>query len=401
MLDKQRYEAQRSELNSDNLIAEATGFAGLSDFGPFEFKTALNTLLDCFASDMPLSDQGLVLLKADIVRVLVNRLRMQRDIKAHPEILHEDVSDPFIVLGLPRSGTTKLHKMLSAPDTVQKTLFWKILNPAPFPQAQKGEPDPRIAAVANSGLLTDDKPDMNAAHRIAVEEVEEEGLVYQMSFKDFTWGVLLNSPRYFDWVMSESSAENYALAKTVFQYLQWQDGGKRGRPWVFKSVPHLAYMDSLLESFPNATLIQPHRDPHQCIPSFAKFTSALAGIYADSVDKHRHGAETLRNWRVAMDRYLDVREHLKLDDRILDVDYDMVRQDPMQIIREAYGRSPYELSDEADRKMEAWHILNEQGMHGKHQYSLEEFGLTDTDIEENFGGYIQRFINTKQSQHRV
>lgn len=393
MLDKQRYEAQCLELDAGKLIVEAQRLAGLTDFGPFEFETALRKLLDCFAKDMPLSEQGMALLKADIVRLLVNRLRMERDIKAHPEILQEDVSDPFIIIGLPRSGTTKLHKMFSAPDTVQKTLFWRMQNPAPFPDAVPGEPDPRIAAIANSGLLTDDNPDMNAAHPIAIEEVEEEGLVYQMSFKDYTWSQLLDSPEYFDWIMSESSTEGYSLAKRVFQYLQWQDGGKRGRPWVFKSVPHFAYLDTLLEHFPRATFIQPHRDPHKCIPSFAKFTSGLAHIYADSLDEHKHGAETLRTWSIAMKRFLAVRERLQLDDRILDVDYELVRHDPMKIVREAYAKSPYELSPEADEKMLAWHTHNVQGKHGKHEYSLAEFGLTPDDIEDNFGHYMSRFIN--------
>lgn len=395
MLDLQRYESQRLELDAKKLIEEAKQVSGLTDFGPFEFEIGLCKLLDCFAKYMWLSKQGIFLLKSDIVRLLINRLRMQDDINAHPEILKEDVSDPFIIIGLPRSGTTKLHKMLSAPDNVQKTVFWKMMNPAPFPSTGLEEVDPRITAIMDSAMLTDDNPDMNAAHRIAVEEVEEEGLVYQMSFKDYTWSMLLDSPEYFDWVMSESSIEDYRLAKTVFQYLQWQDGGKRNRPWVFKSVPHLAYVDTLLQVFPNATLIQPHRDPHKCIPSFAKFTSELAGIYAESLDKEQHGSETLRTWSVAMERYLKVRGRLQLDDRIIDVDYEKVRHDPMLCIRKAYAKSPFELTDEADKKMVAWHNDNVQGAHGKHEYSLEEFGLNNTDIEQGFGQYMNTFINNK------
>jgi len=398
MVGQLRYEAQSLELDADKFVDEAQEITGLTDFGPFEFRAALRKLLECFAKDMPLSEQGILLLKSDMVRLLVNRLRMQNDIKAHPEILEEDVSDPFIIIGLPRSGTTKLHKMLSAPDNVQKTLFWKIMNPAPFPDIEFPDRkprgvDPRIFAISDSGLLTDGDADRDAAHRTALEEVEEEGLVYQMSFKDYTWSVLLDSPEYFEWIMSESCVEGYLLAKRVFQYLQWQDGGKRNRPWIFKSVPHLMYIDTLMETFPNATLIQPHRDPHKCIPSFAKFSDGLISIYADSLnDKHEHGAETLKTWSVAMKRYLDVRDRLKLDDRILDVDYQMVREDPMSIIREAYARSSYELTAEADQKMLDWHNQNIQGKHGRHEYSLEEYGLSDADIEQNFSQYMTRFI---------
>ena len=393
MLDQDRYETQSLELNAEKFIHEAQSVTGLTDFGPFEFEAALRKLLDCFSKEMPLSLQGMALLKSDMVRLLVNRLRMQNDIKAHPEILDEDVSDPFIIIGLPRSGTTKLHKMLSTPNNVQKTLFWKIQNPAPFPDTNPGELDPRIAAMTGSGLLTDNDPERDAAHSTHIGDVEEEGLVYQMSFKDFTWSVLLDSPEYFEWIMSESCVEGYLLAKRVFQYLQWQDGGKRNRPWIFKSVPHLMYIDTLMETFPNATLIQPHRDPHKCIPSFAKFSDGLISIYADSLnDKHEHGAETLKTWSVAMQRYLDVRDRLKLDDRILDVDYEMVREDPMSIIRQAYARSSYELTAEADQKMLDWHNQNIQGKHGRHEYSLEEYGLSDADIEQNFSQYMTRFI---------
>ena len=395
MLDTTRRAMQAAELDVDKLIAEARKTAGLDDFGPYEFRTALPRLLATFAKEVPLSAAGIAILKADIVRLLVNRLRMQRDISAHPEILDEDVSDPFIIVGLPRSGTTKLHKMLSAPDTVQKTLFWKMINPAPFPNADPDAMDPRIAAVMSSDLLTDDKPDMNAAHRIALEEVEEEGLVYQMSFKDFAWDVLLNSRDYFEWLMAEPSDDNYRLAKTVFQYLQWQDGGKRGRPWVFKSVPHLAHLDMLMKYFPNATLIQSHRDPSKCIPSFAKFTTELSQIYAEQVDKHQRGKHTLYVWSVALDRFLATRESMGLDTRILDVDFDTIRNDPMSAIREAYARSPHELTEHAAAPMEGWHRDNEQGKHGRHAYNLEEFGLSEEDIEAAFGSYRARFLAGK------
>jgi hypothetical protein len=92
---------------------------------------------------------------------------------------------------------------------------------------------------------------------------------------------------------------------------------------------------------------------------------------------------------------LQVRQRLGLDGRILDVDYEMVRSDPMQIIRDAYALSPHTLTDDAGQKMLAWHHENEQGKHGQHTYSLAEFGLTDTQIQSNFGTYMQRFIHDK------
>lgn len=376
----------------ERLSADAQQITGLSDFGPFEWKTALRKLLSCIETEMPLGEQGNAVIKADVVRILVNRLRMQADINRHPEILDEDVSDPFVIIGLPRSGTTKLHKMLSAPDNVQKTLFWRLWNPAPFPDARPGTIDPRIAAMGSSSLLTKDNPVADAAHHMEECEVEEEGVLYQMTFKDYAWDQILTIPSYFNWVMSEPSIDTYRYVKTVFQYLQWQDGGKRGRPWVFKSVAYIANLESLLACYPKATLIQPHRDPRRCLPSFAKFTHGLTGMYIDQMDKHRHGSEALRTWTIAIERYMDARHRLNLDDRIIDVDYEQVRSDPMSIMQMAYELSPYELNVHTREKMLEWHNSNEQGRYGKHRYSLQEFGLHEDDIERGFGKYSRRFI---------
>src|SRR5690606_3699950 len=126
-----------------------------------------------------------------IVRSLVNRLRIQAELSRHPEILDEDVSDPIIVIGLGRSGTTKLQKMLSAPDSVQKAVFWRLWNPARFPDARDGEPDPRIEAANFSNLTTADNPELDAAHHMAHTEVEEEWLLYTYTFEDWIWNTLI------------------------------------------------------------------------------------------------------------------------------------------------------------------------------------------------------------------
>ena len=126
MPGQDRYQEIRRELDAEQFVATARKITGLSDFGTEAWREPLNKLLDCAAHDVGFHAQGLEAFKADMVRTLVNRLRMEKDIRQHPEILDEDVSDPIIIIGLPRSGTTKMHKMLSAPDNVQKTtpLAW-------------------------------------------------------------------------------------------------------------------------------------------------------------------------------------------------------------------------------------------------------------------------------------
>ena len=397
MSQKERYQELRQVLVPERLVQMAKEQTGLSDVGDESFFEPMKKLFDCAAREVDFHAQGLEVFNTSVVRFLVNRLRMQNDLKLHPEILDEDVSDPIIIIGLGRSGTTKLHKMLSVPDDVQKTLFWRQCNPAPFTDAVPGQPDPRIAAANFSELITEDKPGLNAAHHMSHMEVEEDWMLYPMTFDDWGWTVSIPTFSYFDWVMQRSSLVPYRYVKTVLQYLQWQDGGRvgngGGRPWVLKSIGHFANLDSVLDCYPNATFVHPHRDPRDTIPSWAKFQVNLWAIESNPLDPHLAGKEVVRMMTTATNRYLEARDRLGLNDRILDVSYDQVRTDPMSIMKAVYRRAGRAMSADAESKMAAWHDSNEQGRFGKHEYSLEEFGLSKTMIENAFAEYIERFID--------
>ena len=125
-----------------NAAAES---AALNDFGDLNFVEPLRQRLAAAGRYISFSETGLATYTVGIVNDLVNRLRLMRDLKRHPEILDEDVSDPIVIFGLPRTGTTKLQRMISADPANQSLLFWKILNFAPFPEAASGEADPRVA----------------------------------------------------------------------------------------------------------------------------------------------------------------------------------------------------------------------------------------------------------------
>ena len=400
MPQQSRYEALHPELDVKQLIQSARVEAGLSDFGDESFFAPMEKLLDCAARDVDFHEQGLGSFRFDVVRCLVNRLRMQDDIKRHPEILDEDVSDPIIITGLGRSGTTKLHKMLSTPDDVQKTYFWRMWNPARFPDAVPGKLDPRIAAADFSDLISEDKPGVDAAHHIEQGEVEEESMLYFFTFENWAWCQIAPTFSFHDWVMEQPGNRPYRFVKTMLQYLQWQDGGRVGnrvgnrgdRPWILKAPFHLPYIDTLLDCYPNATVVHTHRDPRQTMPSWTKFICNLWLIQSNPVDPLVAGKELLHSWSQAMMRYLEKRDRLKLDNRIVDVKYEHIRNDPMSVVKEIYRRTGREMSADAEQKMAAWHESNEQGRFGRHEYSLQEFGLTEQMIDDSFSDYINRFI---------
>ena len=403
MPNRSQYEERRRTLDPRVLMAEAAAISGLSDYGDMRFVESMTRFLDRAALEVDFNGGGLAGFRKDILRYLLNRLRTQEDIKRHPEILREDVSDPIIVIGLPRTGTTKMQRMLATSPNVQKAFLWQLLNPARFPDAIPGQPDPRRTAAAMGdgigGAEASSSKALQAAHELVAEQVEEELVLFDYVLDESVRGFNHVLPLFFyeEWVPGkdrEADREAYRYLRTLFQYLQWQDGGRRDRPWILKCVSHLAHLDSLLEFFPKATIVHCHRDPRNSVPSFVKLMEVM-WEFKTNVDKKVIGLKCFEWCSAAISRYLEARDRLGLDGRIVDVKYEHIRDDVMSVMRRVYERAGLELTNEAEQAMLEWEQKNEQGKHGAHVYSLEEYGLSEELIDRAFADYISRFIDRR------
>ena len=400
MVTGEQYEAQKQALNVEALLKDARAEAGLTDFGDESFLIALQKVSECYAHDANFHRQGLENF----------RQRFQADLKKHPEILDEDVTDPMLIIGNPRCGTTKMHRMIGADTRLLKTYTWQLVNPAPFPDAKPGEPDPRIAAVENVESLLEDNAvrlagktrahDIRLGHFWGAWEVQEDCQLLGFTFNDDYQRITrVPSPSFRDWVRERtepSNADNYKYLYSLFQYLQWQQGGKQGRKWVMKNTGHPAHLDEMMAIHPNASLMHVHRDPRVSIASMARLGRAIWSTRIQDIDPKFCGRyySGILKWNI--DRYLEARDRLKLDDRFVDVPYQQIRTNPIPYIREFYARSGYEYTAEAEQQQRTWDADNEEGKYGKHTYDLDEFGLSKKQIERDFGEYIERFIETAE-----
>lgn len=202
----------RAEVTPELLMQQARERCGLSDFGDEGFVRPLGRMLDCAVRDVRFHAAGLQEFKEDIIRDLVNRLRFRNDLRRHPEILEEDVTDPIIILGLPRSGTTKTHRMIGSDPSLLTTRMWQLLNPAPFPDAVAGRPDPRIAAASLGDALAEGRLEVHAAHHMTADQVEEDWTLFEHTFNDWFANIRTPSRSWHDWVMSRtepSDLDNY------------------------------------------------------------------------------------------------------------------------------------------------------------------------------------------------
>lgn len=387
------------KLDVDAMLARATEETGLTDFGDARFIKALRSMVRCYAEDIKVDQFGLQDVHDTIVRQLVNRARFAEDLRKHPEILDEDISDPIIILGLPRSGTTKFHRMIGVDPNLLATRMWQLVNPAPFPNAIPGEPDPRIArSYEQESLLkaNDNNPALRAAHLYAAEEVQEDVWLFGLTFNDNYW----SSAKPKSWAnvrhtmqrTDPSDLDNYKYVADLFKYLQWQQGGRKGRRWLMKHTGHIGWLPELTKTYPNATLVHAHRDPMVSIPSLIKLGTEFTRTQNAEVDPADTAEWAIERYSWLLDRYLADRDRLGLNDRIYDVAYETIRSNPMPAIREIYRRAGHELTPSSEDLMLQYENTNEQGKHGAHRYSLEEYGLSEKIIEDRFGAYIDRFI---------
>ena len=230
-------EAVKMPTTVDGLLNAAAQEAGLSDFGDTYFLTGLTRFVE--------AAMGEQMVYGGIIKLLVNRLRYVQDLKDHPEILDEKIVKPIVILGLPRTGTTKLQRVLSAGPQVQRMDYWRITNPAPFPGEELGNPAGRIeAAKAVENMLATQFPGWMARHPTEALEPDEELHLMHGSFECMISWLFARVPSYYEHISHCDQVPMYQHLYNQMQYLQWQDGGARERPWIMKSPVHTRALDS-------------------------------------------------------------------------------------------------------------------------------------------------------------
>jgi hypothetical protein len=263
---------QTISLEAESILAEAREKTGLDDFGDESFREPMARLLRSMEEEAELSEVGRAMQRARLVGLLVNRLRAEDHFARFPEILDEEIREPLVIVGLARTGTTMLHRMIASDARMISLLWWESRNPAPFPESGEGGRDPRIAdAEAEVAAMIEGAPDLVAMHPIEAEEPDEEIMLLEHSFFSTNPEAFINVPTFGAWLDEQDQTPGYVYLKKLLQFLQWQKkrAGGTGERWVLKTPHHLGFMNLLFEVFPDIRVVQTHRDPLQTIPSLA------------------------------------------------------------------------------------------------------------------------------------
>lgn len=375
------------------VLSEARRRAGLDDFGDPAFLGPFERLLHSLREEADLNAVGVAMQYERNVGLLVNRLRTEDAYRRHPEIADEVLERPLVIVGLARTGTTMLHRMLASDRRWLALLWYESRNPAPFPDSDGKDPDPRITdAEAEVAAMLEGSPELIAAHPMDAHAPDEEIMLIEHAFTSWNPEAFCRVPGYATYLEEIDPAPGYRTLTRLLRFLQWQKRkrGESATRWVLKAPYHLGSLDALFAELPDARIAMTHRDPVDTVPSLASLVKTLRVLGSDAVDPLEIGAHWAAKWARALERMIASRA--SREHRFLDVYYDELVADPMAQVRRIYAHADQPLTPEAEAGMREWAVENERDRRPLHAYTLEEFGYTREGLRAEFAAYCERFL---------
>ncbi len=386
-----------ARLAVETALEQARRETGLDDFGGDRFHEPLARLIDALEGEAQLSALGRVVARTRIHGHLVNRLRITADRAREPSIAGERIRAPLVIVGAPRTGTSILFRTLAQDERALSPLAWKLQFPSPPPGRTPRAIDRRFLRVrANEIFLNGVIPDLRRVYETKAELPEECVVLKGHEFTTIMFSIAYAVPSYERWLLGADQAAAYEWHERLLQQLQSNTSGGH---WVLKSPEHLLSLGQLLAKYPDACIIQTHRDPLAVVPSLASLTRVLRSLSSDIIDEASIGREVAQFWVEALERGLAFRDaHPELADRFLDVRFEEICESPMSVVRRIYDHFGRELTAASEARMSDFVRRNPRGKHGEHRYTLGEFGLSASEEAARFAFYRNRLGYTDHGE---
>ena len=346
----------------ETLVHSLNKEANLSLFGRFGFRKLLRRLVES--------------------RLAVEGVCNTLDMNAQSEI-----REPVVIIGMPRSGTTILHALMHLDRNHRAPLAWECYLPFPAPRPEDYMSNTRIDTIRREfNQIYSLVPDFKKKHYMEAQSPEECISITAMNFVSFLFVAVAYLPTYTEWFKSADQLQNLRWHKRFLKFLQ--SGGVVSPRWLLKSPVHMMRLPAFFEVYPDAKVIVTHREPARVVPSCASLVSSARSMYTDKEDSRRTGREQLEVWAEFQNRFLADRQSLDREDQIVDVHFDSFVRDQLHVVDSIYERFGWDLHPEDRKKMHSFLLEQPRGKHGMHEYSLEEFGITDNEVNENFADYL-------------
>ncbi len=364
------------------LQAKASDMTGLSEFGADDYTDGLAVLLESFSAEAGLTEAGRKAARAMLRGTLVARLLSEAGFAAHPEYASVPVARPIFVTGLPRTGTTFLHRLLAADPAHQGLELWLAEAPQPRPPRDQWADNVAYQFVA-AGIARHraTHPSFDAVHMMGADQVEECWQLQRQSMRSVSFECVAHLPSYSAWLRDIDWTPTYARHRRNLQLIGCRDGDRR---WVLKNPAHLFALDALMSVYPDALVIVTHRSPEVATASMCSLAAHASAGWSTIFQGPVIGADQLSLWSSGLRRFTAARTRYS-PAQFFDVAYDDLVADPMGTIKGVYEAFGLSLTAPAVDAMRAVLPSGASGMaRPEHKYTLADFGLDTTEVAAAF-----------------
>lgn len=394
-------------LDKDSLIRKARKATGLNDLGSDFNDEPLERLLTSINEEARLHPVGRFITRERMAGLIAIRLRAEAFFKRYPQILEQELYPAWVIVGLQRTGTTKLQRLLTEDPDHRVIPSWEVINPVPvqpalyesilgrelvgtgsqghpMPMAYPSPKDKRIGIARMSvNAVKWMSPGFFAVHPISVTEPEEDILMLDVSFMSTTPEAMMHVPSYASWLERTDQSEAYAYAVKLLKFLQWIRPAKR---WVLKSPHHLEFTGIIPKFFPDVHFLWPHRTLEESIPSFLSMVTYNRMIFSDQVDVDQITDHWVRKVGYMLRQALAHRQCEGNEHYYTDMDYRNLIRDSIAELQKIYRLNGGLTPELADR-FRLHEVEHPHRKHGTHHYSLDDFGLTRERINSETSHY--------------
>jgi len=382
--------AESLELGVDAICGQASAEVGLDDFGSNSFRAPMRAALDGFRDDVSISPMGHISVHTLFTQLARNRLLIADMLKRHPEIHDIAITAPIIVAGLPRTGTTHLHNLLSADPALRSLPYWESLEPVPLPGDVPGPggEDPRLERTGVAVDFTNAAlPLFRRMHEMTVDHRHEEIQLLAIDFSTMLIETMAPMPSWRDRYLATDQTPHYEYLRTVLQVLTFLRGGER---WVLKSPQHLEQFGALMTVFPDATVVVTHRDPVAVTASMATMLAYTSRMQLAQVDPVLIGHYWMNRLHTMLATAMSERDLLPAD-RSMDVRFNEFMADDLGTVARIYELAGQPLDDAARAGHAAYIDGHRRNRFGSVTYDLADFDIDADECRSGFADYIERF----------
>jgi len=377
------------------IMAAAAKAAGSDDFGTDSFRHPLAVFLGACQDEADLTTFGRILISKMLSAALVNRIELHRWSVAHPEVAEERIDRPWIIVGLPRTGTSVLSMLLGLDPMARPLRQWEAAHLIPPPTLEEADEDPRIARTAKEldGLMKLNPP-LRAMHPFGATLAQECVSLFLYDIRTLALETQAHVPTYARWLETADMAPAYAQHRLALQALQSRQPTQR---WILKTPNHLWQLETLLATYPDARVVWTHRDPGPVVTSLASLANAGQRPLTRRLDPRPTAEEWKHKCHFALGSATAF-DQATGDGWCQHLPYGDLMADPVAAVRRLYRTVGDEVSPLHARRMEVFLQQRPQDAFGRHRYDPSDFGWTYPGLADEFAGYIERY--SVAAEHR-